>query len=67
MGVLDDSQMAMHMHHNQFVNPETSAMGAILFDAALAANANASSSSSSSHSDRDSVSDRKQKKRKRDE
>jgi 5-methylcytosine-specific restriction endonuclease McrA len=67
MGVLDDSQMGMSMGH-QYANPEASAMGAILFEAAVAANANiSSSSSSSSHSDRDSMSDRKQKKRKRDE
>jgi hypothetical protein len=66
MGVLDDSQMSMGMGH--YANPEASAMGAILFDAAVAANANISSSSSSgSHSDRDSNSDRKQKKRKREE
>jgi hypothetical protein len=68
MGVLDDSQMGMSMHQHQYVSPEASAMGAILFDAAVAANANISSSSSgSSLSDRDSISDRKQKKRKRDE
>ncbi|KAF2433409.1 hypothetical protein EJ08DRAFT_647436 [Tothia fuscella] len=68
MGVLDDSQMDMSMHQHQYARPEASIMGAILFDAAVAANANISSSSSgSSLSDRDSVSDRKQKKRKRDD
>lgn len=69
MGVLDDSQMRMPMHHEHY-HPDPSAMGAILFDAAIAANANitSSSSSSSSMSDRDSISDRKSnKKRKREE
>jgi 5-methylcytosine-specific restriction endonuclease McrA len=65
-GVVDGSQMGMEMQHQYANHPEASAMGAILFDAAVAANANiSSSSSSSSHSDRDS--DRKQKKRKREE
>lgn len=65
MGVLDDSQMGMSMQHHPYPNPEDSAMGAILFDAAVAANNNISSSSSAgSHSD---SSDRKQKKRKREE
>jgi 5-methylcytosine-specific restriction endonuclease McrA len=70
MGVLDESHMGMPMHHQQYQGPDPSAMGAILFDAALAANANitSSSSSSSSMSDRDSMSDRKSnKKRKREE
>ncbi|KAE9980420.1 hypothetical protein BLS_008752 [Venturia inaequalis] len=70
MGVLDDSHMRMPMQHEQYVTQEASQMGAILFDAALAASANitSSSSSSSSMSDRDSMSDRKSnKKRKRDD
>jgi hypothetical protein len=70
MGVLDESHMRMPMQHDQYVTQEASQMGAILFDAALAASANitSSSSSSSSMSDRDSMSDRKSnKKRKRDD
>lgn len=69
MGVLDESHMRMPMHHEQYA-PDPSAMGAILYNAALAAGANitSSSSSSSSMSDRDSFSDRKSnKKRKREE
>ncbi|QDS67605.1 hypothetical protein FKW77_003990 [Venturia effusa] len=70
MGVLEDSHMRMPMQHEQYVTQEASQMGAMLFDAALAASANitSSSSSSSSVSDRDSMSDRKSnKKRKRDD
>jgi len=71
MGVLDESHMGMPPSHMQYsTGPDPSAMGAILFDAALAANANitSSSSSSSSMSDRDTMSDRKSnKKRKREE
>jgi 5-methylcytosine-specific restriction endonuclease McrA len=70
MGVLDDAQM--RMQQGQQYGHDPTALGAILFDAAMAANANITSSSSSSAgslSDPDvpTPSDRKQKKRKRDE
>ncbi|TID27509.1 hypothetical protein E6O75_ATG00276 [Venturia nashicola] len=70
MGVLDGSRMRLPMQHQQYVTQEASQMGAILYDAALAASANITSSSSScsSMSDRDSMSDRKSnKKRKRND
>jgi len=69
MGVLDDTQM--RMHGTQYAH-DPSALGAILFDATMAASANLTSSSSSStgslsEPDVMPTSDRKQKKRKRDE
>jgi hypothetical protein len=67
MGVLDGSQMGMPMHYEQYAQDPT-ALGANLYDAAMAAGANlTSSSSSSSLSDHDSSSERRQKKRKRDD
>ncbi|KAF2842811.1 hypothetical protein M501DRAFT_984995 [Patellaria atrata CBS 101060] len=75
MGVLDGSEIPSpkqeHSHSNSpFEVQDTSALGAVLFDAAAAAAATFSSSSSESYSERDfspSGMDKKNKKRKREE